>query len=96
MYIEALSELGILGFGCLFFLLLYTFKDGLYTYNLLKAHDRDASFLNIANSGAIVGLFAYCVGGMFETLLTYPMFYILIAIIVLIKSMAIKSCDEVN
>jgi len=90
MYIEALSELGILGFGCLFFLLYFTFKDGLFTDRLLKKNNKTNSFLYVANQGAILSLFAYCVGGMFQAIFTYPILYIIIAIVVSIKNLAEK------
>jgi O-antigen ligase len=89
MYIEALSELGILGFGCLFFLLYFTFKDGLFTYQLLRKNNKTNTYLYSANQGAIVSLFAYCVGGMFQSLFTYPMLYMLIAIVVACKNIGV-------
>jgi len=91
MYIEALAELGILGFGCLFFLLYYTFKDGMFTERLLKKNNRTGSFLYIANQGAVVSLLAYCIGGMFQSVFKYPILYIIIAIIIAIKNTAVTS-----
>jgi len=88
MYIEALSELGILGFSCLFFLLYFTFKDGFSTIRILKQNNKTGSFLYSVNQAAIVSLFTYCVGGMFQSLFTYPMLYILIAILVSIRAVA--------
>lgn len=90
MYIDSLSELGILGFGSLFFLLYFTYKDGFSTNKLLKQNNKDKSFLYSINQAAMVSLFAYCVGGMFQSILIYPILYILIAIIVSIKAMADK------
>ncbi|MBD3245968.1 MAG: hypothetical protein GF333_03060, partial [Candidatus Omnitrophica bacterium] len=90
MYIEALSELGMLGFGCLFFLLYYTFKQGLATLRLLKEKAMQNTFLSAAAQGAMLSLFAYCVGGMFQSLFTYPVLYILIAIVISVHQIALK------
>ncbi len=90
MYIEALAELGILGFACLFFLLYYTFKDAIATRRFLEKKEKTDTPLYYINQAAMLSLLAYCVGGMFQSIFTYPILYIILAYIIAIKNIAIK------
>ena len=86
MYIEVISELGILGFGCLFFLLFFTFKGSMIVSKILKDKKRTHSFLYSSNQAAMLSLLGYCVGGIFLAIFTYPILYILIAINIAIQN----------
>ena len=94
MYIEALSELGILGFGCLFLLLYCTFKDGFSTIKLLREGDKADTFLYSAAQALILSLFGYCVGGMFQSIFTYPIFYMIIGLIVATKNIMMQTIEN--
>jgi len=86
MYIEVMSELGILGFGCLFFLLFFTFKGSMAVSKILRYKKKTNFFLYSTNQAAILSLLGYCIGGIFLTIFTYPIFYILIAINVAVQN----------
>ncbi|MBF0217284.1 MAG: O-antigen ligase family protein [Candidatus Omnitrophica bacterium] len=94
MYIEALSELGIMGFGCLASLLFLTFRDGFMTDRLLREKKGTNQFLSSANQAALLSLLAYSVGGMFQSLFTYPILYVIIGVVVAIKSTAVKTAQR--
>ncbi len=89
MYIDVLSELGLLGFGCFFFLLYYTFKGFKEVRRRLRRSEMDKfSFLYFANFAAMLSLIAYCVGGMFLSIFVYPILYIIIALNVAIQNIS--------
>lgn len=94
MYIDVLSELGILGFSFFFFLLYYTFKGGRDTLKMLAAKKEKDSFIYVANQGTILSLIGYCVGGMFLSILTYPMLYIIIALNVAAQNIAFSTVTK--
>ena len=94
MYIEVLSELGILGFGCLFLLLFFTFKNGMATSKILRSQKKPNLFLYSTNQAATLSLLGYCAGGMFLAIFTYPIFYIVIAINVAIQNIVNLSVIE--
>jgi len=96
MYIDVISELGILGIWCFFLLLHVTFKEGKNVGRMLKDNKMDQSFLYIANQGARLSLLAYCIGGLFLSILTYPMLYIVIAINVAAQNLAVLKLKKVE
>lgn len=94
MFIEVLSEIGMLGFLCLMLLLYFTFKDSRNTAKLLSNLGDKGTFLLAINQAAILSLIGYCAGGMFQSIFTYPIFYIIIAVIVAIKNMSLELMQE--
>jgi probable O-glycosylation ligase (exosortase A-associated) len=93
MYIEVLSELGILGFSCLFLLLFFTLADSFKAAKLLRKN-KDNVFLYSMNEAAMISLLGYCIGGMFLAIFTYPILYILIAINVAVANVTKKTNDK--
>ena len=97
MYVDVLSELGMLGALCFFFLIYFTFTGYYKIYTLLRKYKGENSFLYVVNQGGILSLTAYCVGGIFLSILTYPMLYIILGINVATQNLAyakIKKYEE--
>lgn len=91
MYVDVLSELGLIGFICFMLLLFFTLKDSLKSIGEQRKVGRTDSFMYFANQAAILSLVAYCAGGMFLSIFTYPILYIIIAINVAILNIVIKT-----
>ena len=90
MFIQTAAELGMGGILALLYLLYLSFRDSWKTIKGLGEKERGDSFPYLASQAGIVSLAVYCVGGMFQSVFTYPMLYIIIAIIVATKQIAIK------
>lgn len=94
MYIEVLSELGAIGFFFFFLLIFTTFKDGFHINKILKQRGKANSFIYAVNQGSIVSLLAYCVAGLFQSIFTYPILYMIIGVNVAIKNMAMEMVNK--
>lgn len=94
MFVDATAELGIIGISVLLYLLYLTFRGHLEIQKLFLTRGDDKSWLYYVSQASMVSLIAYCVGGMFQSILYYPMLYILIAIAVATKQIITKETGQ--
>lgn len=94
MFVEAAAELGIGGISLLLVLLFITLRDSWRLQRLLnlrlKKEKMKRPFVYYVNLAAFASIVTYSVGGLFQSVLYYPMLYFLIAISVANKKIAEK------
>jgi putative inorganic carbon (HCO3(-)) transporter len=88
IYIQAASELGLLGLGGFVMLFIYAFVNNARTRKM--AIGIDNKFLFNLSYGLDAGLIGYLVAGTFVTVLYYPFFWVQIAMIVMLNNIAKK------
>lgn len=84
IYIQAASELGLIGLFCFLAMIVFAFKNNLQTRRMAKQLD-NTLFINLSY-GLDAGLIGYLVAGTFVTVLYYPFFWVQIAMIVMVHS----------
>ena len=84
IYIQAGSELGLVGLVCFLMMVLFAFVNNVQTRRMAKRNDNKL-FFNLTY-GLDAGLIGYLVAGIFVTVLYYPFFWIQIAMIVMLNS----------
>jgi O-antigen ligase len=91
IYIQAASELGVLGLFVFVLLIIFAFKNNKRTREMASAINN--KFLFNLTYGLDAGLVGYLVAGTFVTVLYYPFFWIQISIIVALNSITAKAYD---
>jgi O-antigen ligase len=84
IYIQAGSELGLVGLLCFLMMILYSFVNNTRTRKMARQIDNKL-FFNLTY-GLDAGLIGYLIAGTFVTVLYYPFFWVQIAMIVMLNS----------
>ena len=87
IFITVAAELGIGGIICFLLLLFYTFKDNWIVYKRQLVHYPTSRIAPMA-LGLFISVFAFAVGGNFQTVLYYPPPYFIIGLSVALKRLA--------
>lgn len=94
IYIQAASELGLLGLFCFLMMAFYAFLNNVRTRRMAKQLDNKLLF-NLSY-GLDAGLIGYLVAGTFVTVLYYPFFWIQIAMIVMLNSVTAQQWQKLT
>ena len=86
IYIQAGSELGLLGLACFILMIIYAFYNNANTRKMAK--EVDSKLFYHLSFGLDAGLIGYLVAGTFVTVLYYPFFWVQITMIVTLNSIA--------
>jgi O-antigen ligase len=91
IYIQAASELGIIGLLCFLLLIAFAFIVNTRTRKIAKKIDN--RLLYYIPYGLDAGLIGYLIAGSFVTVLYYPFFWIQIAMIVMVNNVAKRELE---
>jgi O-antigen ligase len=90
MFVDAAAELGIGGISLLLALLFITLRDNWRMQKSLNMKKQTRSYSYYTNLAVFASIITYCVGGIFQSVLYYPMLYFLIAIAIVSKRVSEK------
>lgn len=94
VFIQALSESGLLGLSLLVVILVLAFRSNAQVRRMLRENGRDDPFLLNASHALDVSLIAWMVGGFFLTVLYYPFLWIDLMLVTALHGATVRLSQE--